>query len=201
MFSFHELGRYLPRMPTRVAHGGGSATLLTDAPAWERVKGLIQAVDEVVTSDPAVFEVEEARRALRGQLLGMTIELIQGAEDSRRGLLLRECHASQKLMRAIDDHLRASPRRAVTGTDLARDLAVPEERLKTAVRAAFGIGLGRYLLTRRLLALHAEVSQLGGDQVARRTLATAYGFWDLGLLEREHYSLFRQQFLAVSNRN
>jgi AraC family ethanolamine operon transcriptional activator len=191
-----EIEQLLPRMPAGTGRGGATATLLTDPDAWERARVLFQAIDEVAGSDPDVFGVNEAQRSLRAQVMETLFEVIQGASGSSRARLVRPSRGRERVIRAIDDRCRANPAQVVTAADLARDLAISEPRVRSAVRATFGIGLSRYLLIRRLLALHAAASDRSADLATRRTLATAHGFWNLGALEREYRLLFNEHFFG-----
>ncbi|HYZ62704.1 MAG TPA: hypothetical protein VE650_09630 [Acetobacteraceae bacterium] len=193
-----EIEQLLPRMPTGIGQGPATATFLTEAAAWERARLLFEAIGEVAGSDPDVFGVDEARRSLRAQLRETLFELIEGASGSSRARLLRPSRGRERVIRAIDDHLRNNPGQVITAADLVRDLAISEPRLRSAVRATFGIGLSRYLLIRRLLALHAAVSERSADLAARRTLATTHGFWNLSVLEREYHLLFKEHFFGPS---
>jgi AraC-like DNA-binding protein len=191
-----EIEQLLPRMPTGTGQGRATFTLLTDAAAWERARKLFEAIDEVAGSEPDVFGVDEARRSLRAQLMETLFELIEGASDTSRARLVRASRGRERVIRAIDEHLRANPGQVITGSDLARDLAISEPRLRSALRATFGIGLCRYLLIRRLLALHAAAWDHSADPATRRTLAAAHGFWNLGVLEREYRLLFKEPFFG-----
>ena len=197
MWRGEELEQILSRMPAITGRGGGTATFTTDVAGWERAKALFKSIGEVAASEPDVFDVDEARRSLRAQLRDTLFELLEGASGSKKASLLRGSRGREQVIRALDNHLREHPNQVRTGADLARDLLIPEPRLRSALRATFGIGLSRYVLIHRLLALHAAVVDRGADLQTRRTLATAHGFWNLGILEREYSALFKQPFLAV----
>ena len=195
-----ELEHLLPPRPGRLGQSGASATVLAGANAWERAAALFRAVDEVARSEPEVFEVDEARRALRAQLRDTLFELLQRPPRGSQAHLLRRPDGSERVIRLVDEYLRANTGRAITGAELARAVDSSEPRLRAAFRAMFGVGLSRYLVVRQLFSLHAAVSGGADNLVARRSLATTHGFWNLETLEREYQALFREPFLSAGGR-
>ena len=141
------------------------------------------------------------RRGFNVELLEALVDLVEGAPGSPPGRLLRAHRAAERSVRVIDAHLWANQGQVVTEDDLVRDLAIPAPRLRSAVRKAFGISISRYLLVRRLVALHEMAGARNDGLATRRMLASLCGFWNLGVLEREYEALFHAPFLPGPRRS
>ena len=196
-----DAGDVLPSGRARLGQRGTSATVLTDAAAWRRAASLVKAVNDVASSEPEVFDVEEARRALRASVLETLHELLDGPPGGERARLLRRSERRERVMRAADEYIRLNAGRVVSVSEVARALDVAAARLRAAVRATFGIGASRFLSMRRLLALRAAVAKRGHDLTTRRALATQHGFWQLPALESQYRALFHEPFMRAAGPN
>jgi AraC family ethanolamine operon transcriptional activator len=189
-------------LPARspISRPGAHGMLVCDPAAWLRAASLLQAAADVAATDPEVFEVEEAQRALRASLLEISQELLAGPWGGERSRLLRSLPGRQTVVRAAEEYLRDDPRGAVTTVDLAAALGVSASRLRHAIRSTFGIGPQRYLRLRRLTLLRRALRTAGPDGPLPREAALAHGFWDLDRLACEYREIFSEDLEGLSRR-
>ena len=181
----------LPR-GSPIARPGGYGMLICDPASWRRAASLLRAFADVATTDPAVFEIEAARRSLRASVLEIAQDLLAGPWDGERPRLLRRSPARQRIVRAAEESLRAAPGRAITTVDLAAALGVSQARLRLAFRSTFGIGPQHYLRLRRLTLLRRALRSARRDGPSPQDVALAHGFWQLGRLVRDYRDLFSE---------
>jgi hypothetical protein len=101
---------------------GAHAMLDCGPQAWRQAVLLLRSAAEVAVQDPEVFEVEEARRSLRSSVLEMAQDLLTGAWGGNRPRILRAWPERQRLVRTIEEYLKAYPAQASTVDDLAATL-------------------------------------------------------------------------------
>jgi hypothetical protein len=79
---------------------------------------------KVAAKDPEVFEVAEARRSLRAEVLEAMRELLRAGPHGggARPRSLRATPARQRIVRAVEDYLQADPRRPAGTEDLCAAL-------------------------------------------------------------------------------
>ena len=172
---------------------GAAAVLRADPAAWRRAAVLVQAASRVAAKDPEVFEVAEARRALRDELLDALRGLLAaGPHGEARPRALRTTPARRRIVRATEDLLRVDPRRAVGTEEVCAALGVSPSALRAAISASFAVDPGRYLRLRRLALARAALR--GPGDGARRPsaeeVASAHGFWDAQAFAREYREMF-----------
>jgi hypothetical protein len=104
---------------------GGTAVLRVASPIRQRAASLVRHVREVVTHDPAVFEVEGARMSLRSALLDAGHDLLAGAPPGKPNASARHGSAEgRRIVRAADSQLRSNPAGASDVTGLSAVLGV-----------------------------------------------------------------------------
>ena len=176
---------------------GAHALLACDPEAWRRTARLLRSAAEVAARDPEVFEVEEARRSLRSEVLEAARDLLSGGQGGKRARIRCSPSDRQRLVRALEDHLRAHPERAPSAADVAAALGAPAARLGRAIRATFGMGLGRYLLVRRLTLFREALRAAGPGRRSPRDIALAHGFWHFGRLVEDYGEVFAEDLSGL----
>ena len=169
---------------------GRCALLDCDQETWRRAVLCLRSAAEVATQDPEVFEVAEARRSLRSEVIEVSRDLLTGGRGGRPSRLQRSPSDRQRMVRAVEDYLRAHPWHAPTAADVAAALGVSAPRLGRAIRATFGISLARYLLVRRLTRFREALRAAGPGRRSPREIALAHGFWRLDRLAKDYGELF-----------
>jgi AraC family ethanolamine operon transcriptional activator len=179
---------------------GAHVMLRTDPEAWARVALLVREVAEVAAKDPEVFEVEEARRSLRASVLDAARELLEGPWGGAPPRLLRASRERGRIVRLVEDHLRADPGRPTGTADLCAALGLSPSRLRSAVTATFGMSPQRYLRLRRLAMARSALRS--GDPRWRsvREVALAHGFWHLERFARAYRDMFGEAPSATFGR-
>ena len=189
-----QLYRVLPASRARLSQPGENMTLLGDAGAARRARSLFRNAEKVARSDPIIFEGDETRRSLRSSVLETMHELLAGPHEGRPSRALRPSPGRERIVRNVDDYIRAHMDRVITPADVSSDLGISESRVRSAFARTFGIGLAKYLFLRRLVALHHALRSGEHDATGRRVLAVAHGFWNLERLKCEYQRWFGHPF-------
>ena len=176
---------------------GAHALLACDPETWRQTARLLRSAAEVAVHDPEVFEVEEARRSLRSELLEAARDLLSGGQGGKRARIRCAPSDRQRLVRAVEDDLRAHPERAPMAADVAAALGVPAARLGRAIRATFGMGLAQYLLLRRLTLFRAALRAAGPGRRSPRDIALTHGFWHFGRLVKDYGEVFAEDLSGL----
>src|SRR5918993_2655005 len=166
---------------------GAHALLRASPAAWARAEALARDACEVAAEDPAVFEVEEARRALRSAVLETADELLASpaaADEPARTRQARTAH--RRLVRLVDEHVTAAPARIAGVAELSGALGVSERRMREAFAGVLGVSPSRYLRLRRLVLVRAALRSPGRSWPTVREAALAHGFWHLGRFSRSY---------------
>jgi AraC family ethanolamine operon transcriptional activator len=170
---------------------GAHALLRASPAAWARAEALARDACEVAAEDPAVFEVAEARRALRSAVLETADELLASpaaADEPARTRQARTAH--RRLVRLVDEHVTAAPARIAGVAELSGALGVSERQLREAFAGVLGVSPSRYLRLRRLVLVRAALRSPGRCWPSVREAALAYGFWHLGRFSRFYCDTF-----------
>src|SRR5829696_6874497 len=181
---------------------GAHAVLRTDPAAWRRAASLLKAASEAATADPEVFEAAEARRALRAEVLEALRGLLRADPHGggARPRALRATPARQRIVRAVEDHLRADPGRPAGTEDLCAALGVSPSRLRAAFVASFATSPDRYLRLRRLALARAALRSAEPRWASVEQVVAAHGFWDAAAFARQYRDLFGEAPALASRR-
>ena len=178
------------RLAPALRHGA-HALLRASPAAWARAEALARDASEVATQDPGIFEVEEARRALRSAVLEMADALLASPAADHEPAPTRQARtAHRRLVRLVDDHVTASPARIAGVAELSGALGVSERQLREAFAGILGVSPSRYLRLRRLVLVRAALRSPGRSWPTVREAALAHGFWHLGRFSRPYRDAF-----------
>jgi AraC family transcriptional regulator, ethanolamine operon transcriptional activator len=181
------LGRQsLPPVVRPGAHG-----LLRTTPATRmRAEAFLRSAAEVAAQDPGVFDVAEARQALRSAVLEMAADLMtlptQG--EPPRTQLARMEH--RQLVRRVDDHVSMAPEQVIGVAELSETLGISDRQMREAFASVLGVSPARYLRLRRLVLVRAALSAPSRRWLSVREAALAHGFCHLGRFS----SVYREAF-------
>jgi AraC-like DNA-binding protein len=167
---------------------GAGAWLRADPGAWTRACMLMQDAAAVMEMDPGVFEVDEARRSLRAEVLGACYDLLAGPVEAAAPR--RASSSLRRIVRTADDCLAAHPAQACDAAALAAAIGVSEAQLRSAFLAILGISTARYLLLRRLVMARTALLTPGHPRASVQETALALGFWNRRGFERAYRAMF-----------
>ncbi|HYI84764.1 MAG TPA: helix-turn-helix domain-containing protein, partial [Acetobacteraceae bacterium] len=160
---------------------GAHALLRASPAAWARAEALARDACEVAAQDPGVFEVEQARRALRSAVLETADELLASPAADEEPVRTRQARAvHRRLVRLVDDHVTAAPACTAGVAELSEALGVSERRMREAFAVVLGVSPARYLRLRRLVLVRAALRSPGRRWPSVREAALAHGFCHLG---------------------
>jgi AraC-like DNA-binding protein len=169
---------------------GAHAVLCASPAAWARAEALARDACEVAAQDPGVFEVAEARRALRSAVLETADALLASPACQEPALTRQARAAHRRLVRLVDDHVTAAPARIAGVAELSGALGVSERQMREAFAGVLGVSPSRYLRLRRLVLVRAALRSPGRSWPSVREAALAHGFWHLGRFSRFYCDAF-----------
>jgi AraC-like DNA-binding protein len=156
--------------------------------ALQHARTLIRDLEAVASLQPDVFEVDEARRSVRASALEMVHSLVSGADMRHAHRNARQVIAARRqLVHLADAAIRADPARVRGARSLATVLGVAQRDLRDAFMATLGVGMGRYLLLRRLALAFAAMRDAHADP---EMVARAHGFPSVGHFRQLYASRF-----------
>jgi AraC-like DNA-binding protein len=177
-------GTELPRFPEncRVARPTAFAgAQLTDT---------IDRVQRVAREDPGSLSSPEARRALTEQLLGLTVQALEGLPD-RPAERERTLLSHSRIVGKAEEFMRARLALPLYVADLCQATGVSERTLRSAFRNVYGVGPNRFLKLRRLNQVRRVLQRAGAGTLVSE-VATRHGFWDLGRFAGDYRRLFSE---------
>ena len=148
-----------------------------------------------------VLDLPHAPRRVVGQLRQAGI--VASKRGAEGGYLLARPPADISLaevIRAVEDLLRAEPRRAASAEEVSAALGVSPSALRAAVEASFGVDLDRYLRLRRLALARAALRSAEPRWASVEEVAAAHGFWDAAAFARQFRELFGEAPATASRR-
>lgn len=169
---------------------GAHAFLRADPAASERALRVIRAAEATAADIPDVFEVEEARRALRDTLLHAARALLRPGTGGGPVRVPRSAAARRRVVAAADAYLRAHIDRPIYTEELCDALAVSASSLAEAFRAVFAVSPHRFLKLRRLGLVHAALRCREGPAPLVKSVALSHGFWHLGQFAHDYRAVF-----------
>lgn len=169
----------------------GVRTMLRANPqAWGRAVALMEEAAEIAAKEPDAFVVEEARRSLRASVLDMLAELLAGPWEGQPTRVLRTSRTQHRIVRLLDERLRAAPQQALRLTETCAALGLSRRRVDAAFRATFAMGLRHYTRLRCLTMAHNALRSGRSDPASLKEFAASFGFRDEGYFMREYRHLF-----------
>jgi len=174
----------------QVVRPGAHGLLRATPAAWLRADALLRNAGEVAAQDPGVFDVADARRALRFAVLETAAELMALPAEGEPVRTRSARMAHRQLVRLVDDHVSAAPERIVGVAELSAVLGVSDRQMREAFASVLGVSPARYLRLRRLMLVRAALRAPGRSWLSVREAALAHGFWHLGRFS----SVYREAF-------
>jgi AraC-like DNA-binding protein len=105
-----------------------------------------------------------------------------------------------KVMRRLEEVLRASPEGPLYMDDLCTAIGVSYRTLHACCREHLGMGPKRYLILRRMHLARRALSRGDPEKTSVTEIATDYGFWELGRFSVVYRSLFGESPLTTLRR-
>jgi AraC family transcriptional regulator, ethanolamine operon transcriptional activator len=183
-------GLLFPPRRSAIRRPGTHSTLRVDPAAYRRAASLFRAASKVAATNPAVFEVAEARRSLRASVLETAQELLAGPYDGALPRTLRGSPGRRRVVQMVEECLRADPRRLVTTEDICSSIRMSQSRVRSAFVATFGLGPQHYLRLRRLALARSALRSGDPRWSSVEQVALAHGFWDKERFARAYRESF-----------
>jgi AraC-like DNA-binding protein len=167
--------------PTFLQHFKPAARL------FARLRNLHEAVAHLAKTAPDVLALPEVSRAMEEALVEAMVRCLASGKPAD----VRSAQArGARVMRRLEEALRANPNRALYTTELCAFVGVSYPTLRACCQEHLGISPKRYLWLRRM---HLARRALRETEAGRKTvteIATDYGFWELGRFSVTYHALF-----------
>lgn len=136
-----------------------------------------------------VYSLEELGGPMNETLIaGLDTILVEdGVKRARPGTFDKH----RRLLGDVDRILELNPAKALLADDLSLLLGVSPRTLQTAAHTVQGMSLHRYLLTKRLWAVHRMLT-IRSTSVPIKAIAQSYGFWHMGEFSRSYKAQFSE---------
>jgi len=148
----------------------------------------LDRVHRVAREDPGSLFSVEARRGLTEQLLGLTVQMLDGLPD-RPAERERTLLSHSRIVGKAEEFMRARLALPLYVADLCQATGVSERTLRSAFRNVYGVGPNRFLKLRRLNQVRRVLQRAGAGTLVSE-VATRHGFWDLGRFAGDYRRLF-----------
>lgn len=140
---------------------------------------LVCRMFEVGDVDPNALDDMPARRELYEQLASGVCEAVQAVAPLPASALGRPRLARREIIRRALARLDVSTSEALRVSDLCQAAGVSNRTLQTAFLEHFGLSPHRFLMLRRMRAIHQALQAAGpSDTVAQ--ICGRFGVWDFG---------------------
>lgn len=166
---------------TQVVHAAPSAV--------RRLLSLIRRLRDVDEADPETLDVAPQRGALDQQILDAIFEALGDGSTREVSKPGRRPLHRQRIMERCLELIEARLDHAPTVEDLCGVADVSDRTLRTVFLEQCGVSPHRYLMIRRLHAIHEALC--GASSCGTVTsVCSAFGVWDFGRLARQYQHLY-----------
>jgi AraC-like DNA-binding protein len=154
--------------------------------ALNRLLNLHEAAGHLAKTAPDILTKPEVGQAMDQALVEAMLAFLRGDSPDENGAYRH--HA--KVMRQLEEVLRASSAESLYMDDLCTAIGVSYRTLHACCREHLGMGPKQYLILRRMHLARRALSRGDPEKTSVTTIATDYGFWELGRFSVVYRSLF-----------
>jgi AraC-like DNA-binding protein len=155
--------------------------------AMARLQRVHAAAVHLAETAPEIIANPNAANGLERALIEAMVSCLTSGNPVAVRSAFRQ-HA--KVMRRLEEVLRASPEGPLYMDDLCTAIGVSYRTLHACCREHLGMGPKRYLILRRMHLARRALSRGDPEKTSVTEIATEYGFWELGRFSVVYRSLF-----------
>jgi AraC-like DNA-binding protein len=168
-----------------LAPPGTSRVKSIPAPLISRLRKLHDAAAQLALTTPDILAHPEVANALEQELVRVLVAcLTQGVEIAH----VREGRVP--VMRRFEEALEARDGQPAYLLDICREIGVSDRSLRLHCVEHLGMGPQRYLWLRRMNLARRALARAGGSKTTVTSIATEYGFCELGRFSVQYRKLF-----------
>ena len=177
--------------PINIAPGWSHKSVRTLKPGFGLVNRLRTLIDRLIQAsaiEPLVI-TEAAAVANFSETLLDTARQILGVANPPSGhdrLYVKHRHLVSAAVQLVDDR----PERSLSINGLAQIAGVSERTLQSAFVGTLGMSPLKYLTLRRFHQAREVLQGAAPDELTVSSIATKFGFWDLGRFAGKYHGLF-----------
>ncbi len=163
--------------------------------------GLVKRLFRTELEAPGELHAVAAETCARSELLDAVLALLLPG-DGRRVLPSRGYTDHSRVLRTVLELIDAMSDTPLHTADLCSAAGVSERTLRNVFRSHLGISPHRYLMRRRLRAIHTALRRAPPGETVTAVCAR-FGVWDFGRFARqyrEHFGLLPSQVLGATVR-
>jgi len=167
------------------------------AASMTRLMALHQAAVALATSASPAGATSGTSKALQQHLVHAMVRCLAEptAGDARSGF-----RQHTRIIGRFEDFLASRRYESVYLAEMCAAIGVSERTLRTCCQEHFGMGPVRYLWLRRMHLARRSLLRADAGTVNVTTVATEYGFWELGRFSVEYRALFGESPSAALRR-
>ena len=185
-------------------YGGGDfappkeLTFIAARPATlTRLLELHAAAGLLAENAPEIIACPEAARGLEQALIAAMVDCLATTDEV--SLQVSNSHHG-KIMRRFQAILETNSDRVMHAPEMCKAVGVSNRTLTTCCHEALGMSPHRYLRLRQLSLAHRALVLADPAKATVTTVATEFGFWDLGRFAAAYRAVFGERPSATLNR-
>jgi len=164
-----------------------SLSLTPPPDALARLQNLHAAAGQLAEHAPDVVAVPEAAHGLEQALIDAMVGCFGSGEvDADRSALRQHALVMRRFHRIVEEH----PDKALFIPEVCKAIGTSDRTLRECCQEQLGISPKRYLLARRMQLVKRALQESDAAAATVTSIATRYGFWELGRFAGEYKSLF-----------
>jgi AraC-like DNA-binding protein len=171
-----------PRVPLN-----DNALFTTPPGMVPRLFARITEVIGLARSSPSIVAEPAVVRALSGSLIA---DLAHCLTAGRHILEPAPLHRRRRIVAKLIELMNERPEDMLSSADICQELDVPERTLNLLCKEFLGVSMMRYVRACRLDQVRRRLLATDPARANITTLATQYGFWDLGRFAQAYHARY-----------
>jgi AraC-like DNA-binding protein len=155
--------------------------------ALDRLRRLHASAILLADQAPELIANADTSGGLEAELIESFVACVSAPPSAESTLAWRQHTAIMKRFRAAVEENTGKP---LYLPELCAAIGASDRTLRLCCQESLGMGPKRYLFLRRMHMVRRALQQAASDAVSVTTVATRYGFWELGRFAGEYRSLF-----------
>ena len=168
-----------------------------DPAKMAHLRALHTAAGELARTSPAVLATPGVAQALEQKLVHAMVTCLSSDETAER----KSCDwQHSRVIARFERFLESRQYQPVYLAEMCAAIGASERTLRTCCQEHFGMGPVRYLWLRRMHLTRRALLRADAGVATVTTIATEYGFWELGRFSIEYRALFGESPSATLRR-